>query len=446
MQIEWVRFDRERYNPHALAAVRQGAREGTLLDVATDQIFIALLLRNLRESLTVDESEQGLRLEFRPTSRFSDKPIRQPEHIRTIESERAHSTALVDNDYVVKIYRTLEAGINPEIEMGRFLADVAGFANTPALLGSVELIEDDQRSAIGVLHAFVLNQGDAWTVTAAYLDRFVDEQRLLAASETARRSEDQVAYLRYMSQCGRRVAELHIALAGNMELAEFAPEPIRAEDVQRWTGDILVRAERVFDALKQRRDRLKEADRPLADQLLALQSALPERLKTLLPRGIDGLNIRHHGDFHLGQMLIVKDDIFIIDFEGEPRRTLAERRRKAPAARDVAGLIRSIDYSATAALERALKMGHDDAGKLGAALAEWRDRATAAFLASYREHVGNQRLWPADPDAAEQMLDFFLIEKAFYEIEYELAHRPDWLRVPLTGILRILARQPHEAA
>ena len=140
-----MRFDRERYNPHALAAVRQGAREGTLLDVATDQIFIALLLRNLRQSLTVDESEQGLRLEFRPTSRFSDKPIRQPEHIRTIESEQPRSTALVDNDYVVKIYRTLEPGINPEIEMGRFLTDVAGFANTPALLGSVELVEGDER-------------------------------------------------------------------------------------------------------------------------------------------------------------------------------------------------------------------------------------------------------------------------------------------------------------
>jgi maltose alpha-D-glucosyltransferase / alpha-amylase len=142
----------------------------------------------------------------------------------------------------------------------------------------------------------------------------------------------------------------------------------------------------------------------------------------------------------------VKDDIFIIDFEGEPRRTLAERRRKAPPARDVAGLIRSIDYSATAALERALKMGHDDAGKLGAALAEWRDRATAAFLASYRENVGNQRLWPAGSGAAERMLDFFLIEKGIYEIEYELAHRPDWLRVPLTGMLRILSQQPVEAS
>lgn len=446
LQIEWVRFDRERYNPRALAAVRQGAREGTLLDVATDQIFIALMLRNLRETLTVDESEQGLKLEFRPTSRFSDQPIRQPEHIRTIESEWAHSTALVDDDYVVKIFRTLETGINPEIEMGRFLTDVAGFANTPALLGSVELIEDDTRSAIGVLHAFVANQGDAWTVTAAYLDRFVDEQRLLAASEHVRESEDQVSYLRYMSQAGRRVAELHIALASNATLPEFAPESITREDEKRWIGDIMARFDRVFDTLRQRRDALKEADRPLADQLLALQSTLPDRLTALLPQKAGGLNIRHHGDFHLGQMLIVKDDIFIVDFDGIPERPIAERRRKAPAARDVASLIRSIDYSTTAALERALKVANDEQGRLGTALAEWRDRATGAFLAAYRETMVNQRLWPAGPDAAEGILNFFLLEKACYEVEYELAYRPDWLRTALTGMLRILSQQSPEAS
>ena len=134
--------------------------------------------------------------------------------------------------------------------------------------------------------------------------------------------------------------------------------------MQRWIDDVMARAERVFDTLAQRRETLKEADRPLADQLLAQETSLPDRLKALLPRDIDGLNIRHHGDFHLGQMLIVKDDIFIIDFEGEPRRTIAERRRKAPAARDVAGLIRSIDYSVTAALDRALKVAPDEHGRL----------------------------------------------------------------------------------
>ncbi len=441
-----MRFDRERYNPRALAAVRQGAREGTLLDVANDQIFIALLLRNLRESLTVDESEQGLRLEFRPTSRFSDKTVRQPEHIRMIEADRPDSTALVDNDYVVKIHRKLEAGPNPEIEMGRFLTEVAHFANTSALLGTVELIEGNNSSAVGTVHAFVPNQGDLWTVTASYLDRFVDEQRLLAASDRRKESEDQHSYLRYMSQAGRRVAELHTALAGNRELPEFTPEPTRREDIQRWIDDILVRAERTFDTLKQRRDTLREADRPLADQLLARQSALPDRLKALLPREIDGFNIRHHGDFHLGQMLIVKDDIFIIDFDGAPGRSLTERRRKAPAARDVAGLLRSIDYSATAALERTLKVAHDEQGKLAAALTEWRDRATEAFLGTYREAMAQQRLWPTEPKASEGLLNFFLLEKAFYEVEYELSHRPDWLRVPLTGMIRILSQQSLEAS
>ncbi len=444
MQIEWVRFDRERYNPRAFAAVRQGAREGTVLDAATDPIFIALLLRNLRQSLTVEET--GLRLEFRPTSKLSDKPVQQPEYIRAVETEQSNSTALVDSDYVVKVYRRLETGINPEIEIGRFLTEVAGFANTPDLLGSVEYVEGDDRSAIAIVHAFVQNQGDAWTVTSAYLDRFIDEQRLLAASEHPGESEEQVPYLRYMSQTGKRVAEMHLALAASDEFPDFAPEPSVPADVQRWTEGVMSRAERVFDALQQRRETMRESDRLLVDQMLAQRANLRDRLNALLPEGIDGLNIRHHGDFHLGQILIVKDDIFIIDFEGEPRRALAERRRKAPAARDVAGLIRSIDYSATAALERALKVMTDEQGKLGAALGEWGERAVAAFLAAYRETMTDQRLWPADPLAAEQMLDFFLLEKAFYEIEYELAHRPEWLRVPLTGMLRILAQQSNEAS
>jgi maltose alpha-D-glucosyltransferase/alpha-amylase len=443
MRIEWVRFDRERYNPHALAAVRQGAREGTLLDVATDRIFVALLLRNLRHDLTIEEN--GLRLQFRATSKLADRPIKEPDRIRVVETEKCNSTALIDNDYVVKLYRKLEPGVNPEIEVGEFLTEIAGFANTPALLGSAELVEGDNKSAIATVHAYVENQGNTWTVTSAYLDRFVDEQRLLGASERASESEEQAPYLRYMSQIGRRLAELHLALAGNSQIADFAPEPIRPEHVQLWIKDALGRAEGVFDLLKQRRDTVGEADRVLIDQALAQRTSLYVRLSALLPLDVDGLNIRHHGDFNLGQTLIVKDDIFIIGFEGQPHRPLAERRRKAPAARDVASLIRSIDYSATAALERALK-APDEQGKLGAALAEWRDRAAKAFLAAYREFMADRRLWPADPQAAEQMLNFFLVEKALYEIEYELAHRPDWLRVPLTGMLQLLSPQSTEAS
>ena len=444
LQIEWVRFDRERYNPNALAAVRQGAREGTLLDVATDHIFIALLLRNLREALTIEDN--GMRLEFRPTSKFSDRPIQQPEQIRAVETDQFNSAALVDNDYVVKIYRKFESGTNPEIETGRFLTEVAGFANTPAMLGSVELVDGNARSAVAVVHALVPNQGDAWAVTSAYLDRFVDEQRVLAASQHPGESEEQVPYLRYMSQMGKRVAEMHLALAASSAFENFVPQPVQPADVQRWIEDAAARVDRVFDALQQRRDKLGEADRPLVDQALAQRATLHDRLKTLLSPDTDGLNIRHHGDFNLGRMLIAKDDIFITGFEGDPRRPLDERRRKAPAARDVAGLIRSIDYSVTAALGRALNLAPDEHGRLGAALMEWVDRSTAAFLAAYREVTTNSPLWPTDPLAAGQMLDFFLLEQMLNELEYELAQRPEWLRVPLAGVLRFLSHHTNEAS
>jgi maltose alpha-D-glucosyltransferase/alpha-amylase len=444
MQIEWVRFDRERYNPNALAAVRQGAREGTLLDVATDPIFIALLLRNLREALNIEDN--GMRLEFRPTSKFSDRPIKQPEQIRAVETDQLNSAALVDNDYVVKIYRKLESGTNPEIETGRFLTEVAGFANTPAMLGSVELVDGNTRNAVAVVHALVANQGDAWAVTSAYLDRFVDEQRVLAASQHPGESEEQAPYLRYMSQMGKRVAEMHLAFAASSAFEDFAPQPIRPADVQRWIEDAAARVERVFDALKQQRDKIGETDRPLVDQTLAQRATLHDRLKALLALDTDGLNIRHHGDFNLGRMLIVKDDIFITGFEGDLRRPLDERRRKAPAARDVAGLIRSIEYSVTAALGRALNLAPDEHGRLGAALTEWVGRSTATFLAAYREITTNSSLWPTDPQAAGRMLDFFLLEQMLNELEYELAQRPEWLRVPLTGVLRFLSHRTNEAS
>jgi len=444
MQIEWMRFDRERYNPNALAAVRQGAREGTLLDVATDRIFIALLLRNLLENLTVEES--NVRLEFRPTSKFSSRLVKEPERIRVVETEPCSSTAVVDNDYVFRLYRKLQSGINPAIEIGRFLTDVADFANTPAMLGSVELVEGNTKSAIAIVHAFVENQGDGWAVTSAYLDRYVEDQRLLAASQRTGESEEQAPYLRYMAQAGRRVGEMHLAFASPSELVDFIPEPTRPADVQQWIEDTASLADRVFDALEQQRGAIRESDRPLADQALAQRGTLHDRLKALLPPDIDGLNIRHHGNFDLSRMLIVKDDIFIIGFEGESRRPLDERRHKAPAARDVAGLIRSIDYSATDALERALKLAPDEHGRLATALAEWRDRSAAAFLAAYREIMTNTRLWPADPQAADRMLNFFLLEKTLTEVEYELSHRPEWLRVPLNGMLRLLSPRPNEAS
>jgi maltose alpha-D-glucosyltransferase/alpha-amylase len=436
LTIKWTRFDRERQNPSALAAVRRGPREGTLLDATADPSFISLLLENLRAGRTTEADHR--RIEFAPTASFpKDFPL-PIQDVRAVDTEQSNTTVLVGTDYVVKLFRRLEPGLNPEIELGHFLTETVAFSHAPPLLGTVQLEENGARSAVAVVHGFVQNQGDAWTVTNAYLDRFVEEQRLLTA-EAAGHSDEQTAYLLLMDLVGRRVAELQLALASRDDIAAFAPEPIAADDVRNWTEGILQRAERTLGDLARRRSDLAENDRQLVDALLSYRDSLPLRLRELLPEAIEAMKIRHHGDFHLGQMLIVKDDISIIDFEGEPRRSLEDRRRKAPAARDVAGLIRSIDYSTTAALERALKSAPDEHGKLAHALQDWREHSVAAFMSAYRSSLSDTRLWPQSIEAADRLLDFFLLEKAFYEIEYELAHRPDWLRVPLAGTWRVLS-------
>jgi maltose alpha-D-glucosyltransferase/alpha-amylase len=437
LTIKWTRFDRERQNPSALAAVRRGPREGSLLDATADSGFVALVLENLRAARTIEADQR--RIEFAPTASFPKNVPIAIEDVRAVDTEQSNTTVLVGTDYVVKLFRRLEPGLNPEIEVGHFLTETVAFPHAPPLLGTVELEENGARSAVAVVHGFVQNQGDAWTVTNAYLDRFVEEQRLLTA-EAASHSDEQTAYLRRMDHVGRRVAELQLALASRDDIAAFAPEPIATDDVRSWTEAILQRAGRALGDLVRRRSELAENDRQLVDALLSYRDSLPARLRQLLPETVDAMKIRHHGDFHLGQMLIVKDDVSIIDFEGEPRCSIEDRRRKAPAARDVAGLIRSMDYSATAALERALKSAPDEHGKLAHALEDWREHSVAAFMAAYRSSLSDTKLWPQSAEAADRLLDFFLLEKAFYEIEYELAHRPDWLRVPLAGTWRILSR------
>ena len=437
LAIRWTRLERERHSPVVLAAVRRGAREGTLLDAAADASFIGFILDQLRRPQVLEW--EGRRIEFRSTGELADDVAAALDDIRAVDTEQSNTTALVGNRYVVKLFRRIEPGINPEIELGRYLTETVQFPNTPALLGTAELEENGARAAVAVVHRFVENQGDAWTVTNAYLDRFVEEQRLLTA-EAAGHSDEQAAYLHRVEHVGQRVAELQLALAGREDMVDFAPEPISAADIQRWTESLLERAVHTLAHLARRRSDLPDTARQLVEKVLSARESLASLLHELLPDTLDAVKIRHHGDFHLGQMLIVKDDVFIIDFEGEPRRSIEDRRRKAPAARDVAGLIRSIDYSATGALERALKSAPDDEGKIARALEGWRVSAVAAFFAGYRRSLTDLRLWPQSPRAAERLLDFFLLEKAFYEIEYELAHRPDWLRVPLAGTWRILSR------
>jgi maltose alpha-D-glucosyltransferase/alpha-amylase len=394
MLIDWKKFDREHFNPQALSAVRQGSREGTLLDAAPNPAFVRLLLENMRANTSTEAL--GFRLEFKATPKLGNKPFNRNSSVKPIETGHLSTTLHVDDRYVVKLQRKLEAGVDPEIEIGSFLSGVAGFANTPALLGTVKLVHDGHRTAVASVHQFVQNQGDAWAVTAAYLDRFVDDQRLLATTDTRAESDEQVSYQRYMAQAGRRIAEMQSALASRDDIEDFRPEPATSASTKRLVDEALQRAEQLCEKLSQARDRMGDADRTLADQLLAAKPKLRGSLEELLKIAPEWVDIRHHGDFHLGQMLVVKDDIFIVNLEGEPHRALADRRRKAPAARDVAGVLRRTGSCAEGVGRRSRQACHraravarpiDRDVPVHLPRNAWRDAPVAADLAGVGTHA-----------------------------------------------------------
>jgi maltose alpha-D-glucosyltransferase/alpha-amylase len=375
---------------------------------------------------------------YRPTKLFSQSELPALPTVHAIESEQSNSTVIAERAFVLKSYRRLRPGINPEVEIGRFLTDVAGYQNAPALLGSVELVENGEPTALAVLHAFVENQGDGWSFASSYLDRFLEEQRLLTTAPPSETSPH-AGFIQRIRQAARRIGELHLALAAHPHEEAFAPEPISAADVSLWSETLVANMEKMFDGLARRRGDLKSDVRGVAEALLGRRDAALSQVSSLLPTQVEGQKIRHHGDLHLGQVLLVKDDIFIIDFEGEPGRTNEERRRKAPAARDVAGFIRSLDYAALAALDRAVKGSPEEQAKLSHALDVWRGETVASFLSSYLDTTGKSDLWPKEQQASLQLLNFFLLEKAVYEVGYELSNRPGWVHVPLVGVWRLLS-------
>ena len=439
LSVAWGRIDRMNEMPAgaALALLRRGSREGVLIDALVDRGFAAWALTRMSEQATLD-SPAG-QLEFRATERFAREPHLDVAKVEINAGEQSNSSVIIDDKVVLKLYRRL-GGSSAEVEMGRFLTDSAGYANTPALLGTIELRDKEEHATVAVLHAFVGNQGDDWKHTNAYLDRLLEEARLLVAGAPAEAQDASrhAAYLNRVRQIGRRTAELHLALSSRSDVAGFAPEPVTGADIAAWRDRLATAMDKMFDDLALRQDGLEATAQSWANRLLAARGEAVSVMRALLPDGLDIDKIRHHGDLHLGQILIVKDDAFIIDFEGEPAADPADRRRLAPAARDIAGLIRSFDYAAESAVGRVVSTSPEDRWRLTQALDGWQRQAVGALTSAVREVCGEGRLWPADATLAERLTRFFIVDKAVYEIGYEFKNRPDWVHVPLAGLWRAL--------
>jgi maltose alpha-D-glucosyltransferase/alpha-amylase len=428
-----------------LARTRRGPAGGFLYDALATDSFARSLVAAMRDDRLVAGSQGGTfgaaGTEALRASKHDDRAT-----VRRMELEQSNTSVVVDERIILKAYRRVQAGPQPELEIARFLARV-GYANAPALLGTLEYVAaDGTSSALAIAQEFVENRGDGWNATLAYLERFFDRHGEHAPDAT----DHHELFVPRARKLGVRTAELHRAFATASGDPAFDPEPVGPDDLAAWGARATEVAEGAFAALERSVARIPADVRELADELLADRERLFARLvlepSEFPPEG-SLVKTRIHGDFHLGQVLVVANDFTIVDFEGEPGRSLAERRAKSSPLRDVAGMLRSVDYAAVAAMRGATAdRANNEMRLLEPHARAWQRRTADAFLAGYRETIAGCPSYPTRAETARALLDLFILEKALYEMTYELANRPSWVRIPLEGIRAILAGAASEPA
>jgi maltose alpha-D-glucosyltransferase/alpha-amylase len=377
---------------------------------------------------------------------------------RILGVQQSNTSIAVGERFVLKLFRRVPEGVSPDLEMGRFLTDGARFAHTPAVAGYLEHREGrgDPRT-IGILHAFVRNEGDAWTYTLDEVQRFLERalsrprpaetpeppQGLLALAaaeppEVVR--ELMGTYLESARQLGRRTAELHAALASADDPA-FAPEPFTPFYQRSLYQSLRNLCASAFQLLRERLAALPADAAGEARELLPLEPRVLQAFRPVLDRRIDAVRMRFHGDYHLGQILYTGRDFVIIDFEGEPGRSLGERRIKRSPLVDVAGMLRSFHYAASTALsgERAAAvLRPEDVPTLEPWARLWHRGASGTFLRAYLEGVRGASFLPRSPETIELLLGASVLEKSLYELRYELNNRPGWAWVPARGVRELV--------
>jgi maltose alpha-D-glucosyltransferase/alpha-amylase len=343
--------------------------------------------------------------------------------------------------------------VNPELEVGRFLTEKTTFSQIAPLAGSLEYRRaKGEPISIAILQGYVPNQGDAWQYTLNTLAHFFTAPELIGAHppamprsllDASKLEPSEIAnkaiggYLDSARLLGRRTAELHTALASDPSDPAFAPERITPLDQRSIYQSLSGLSMRATDLLRTQLNKLPADARDEGRKVLELESRIAYILKSFLARRINTTRIRVHGDYHLGQVLYTGHDFVIIDFEGEPTRSLYERRLKRLAMRDVAGMLRSFSYASQAAL-RTQQAPAERLAELQAWSRFWVDSVSAVFLKSYLSTAGSASWVPQSQEDLELQLTTMLLEKALYELRYEMNLRPDWVRIPLRGILDLV--------
>ena len=348
---------------------------------------------------------------------------------------------------MLKLYRKLESGINPEFELLRYLTEKAGFERSPQLAGAIEYVPFRGEShALAVLQAAVEHQGSGWEWMLDELSRFYEFCAAGAQSETQDSGiftvfQDALGFApEAVATLGRRTAELHLALAASKDDPAFMPEPLTDSDIAFLIDFLRGDVERVFKLLRDNVSRLPEELIPEAEEVLQHEKHFKTWFEQVKP--LDGVvsKIRVHGDYHLGQVLRVKNDYVIIDFEGEPGRSLSERRAKTSALKDVAGMLRSLSYVAHSALLNYTNRRPDQLSRLLGYAKLWESAMSSLFLRTYCDRAHGAAFLPQDNGHLKELLDLYVWERMLYELRYEIDNRPAWIRIPLQSIAGMIER------
>jgi maltose alpha-D-glucosyltransferase/alpha-amylase len=441
-----------------IAILNLGDQEGMLFDGVHDENFRDNLLQMIarRRKVKGDRGE----LVATPGRRFRELRGGAGTALssRVAKTEQSNSSVQYGDRFFLKLYRQPDTGINPDPEITRFLTEKARFSRIPPFAGLLEYtLPGKDPMTIGLLQGYVPNQGDAWGFTLDVLSRYIERvlthhHEIPSApkpcptlfdcdfAELPEKMHELIGtfYLEMAALLGRRTAETHQALAVNTADPAWRPEEFSVLYQRSVYQSMRSLCRRVFQSLAQNLGRLTERNRAAAERVLAAEKEILLRFGRIRERKLSASKIRIHGDYHLGQVLFTGKDFIIIDFEGEPARTLSERRLKRSPLRDVAGMIRSFHYASFMALHKHVRNHSDDQSVLEPWLETWYTYAGGTFLSAYRQQLGESRLLPAENGDVELMLDAFLLEKAVYELGYELNNRPDWVEIPLRGIEIIL--------
>jgi len=437
LALAWEDRDEERVrdlSSAALAKIRQQADVGVMGDAFADEPFCRAVVQAMATRREIP-SAQG-KFVFRPTVAFNDIAGRDYASLNVERPRGSSSNTVVamGERLMLKGYRRLRVGLNPELEMGLYLTEVAHFPNCAPLAGVVEYVGNDgQVRLLGMLQAFVANQGDGWTYALEYLKRHLEQYRTTPASDALPANAHE-AFLAMMRVLATRTAELHRALAQPVKDPAFAPQPLSRPEIAAYRQRASDEAKQALDLLAANLEAVVGADRERATAVLERRAAILARIESMDAESETGLKIRVHGDYHLGQVLVTRNDFVIIDFEGEPGHSLETRRAKHSPLRDVAGMLRSFAYAQQSAL-RSIAHNEAEAARLAPLARAWEMEVRDAFLAAYDAAAqGSPPLYSA-LEPGEGLLGLFELEKVLYELRYEIGNRPTWAGIPLQGIL-----------